>query len=279
MLPTSRGVLKAIIFLFLLMPMAAFAAGLPNVDITLLRNKIHHAGVAVLMDFVITNNSNKTVTINLDANPFENHKNVVADGDTYSLAGAGEYNGIVVPAGESVKRTLYVDNFPYNIKQFDTIKLMGRSSVTSQSNPYGEFSYTFQNVEIPPFPNSNKPKCYFLDTEFDLSVDKVQANGNDLEVVVSLTNNGKRNKRVSNTQNGKATDLDGDNYVVKDSQQYMYTDIASGESESLKVIIKDGAKQEFKNVRLMYNIDEVGGDNLSYPVLLQLDGVSKISNE
>lgn len=268
-------VLAGILFA-VLSSVSAFAAGLPGVEVELLRNKIHHAGVAVMMDFVITNNSNKAVTIHLDANPSENHNNVTADGDTYSLAGAGKYNGIVVPAGESVKKTLYVDNFPYNIKQFDSIKLMGRSSVTSKNNPYGEFNYVFKDVEIPSFPNSNKNKCFFLDTEFEMSVDKIAANGNDLEVLVSLTNNGKRNKRVSCTEKGKATDNDGDEYEVKDSQQYMYTDIASGESENVKVIVVDGAKRDFKKIRVMYNVNEVGGDNLSYPVLLQLDGLSSM---
>ena len=257
---------------------SAFAAGLPGVEVELLRNKIHHAGVAVIMDFMFTNNSNKEVSIHLDANPFENHRNVTADGDTYSLDGAGKYSGIVIPAGESVKKTLYVDNFPYNIKQFDSIKLMGRSSVKTQNNPYGEFYYVFKNVEIPSFPNSNKNKCYFLDTEFDMSVDKIVADGNDLVVSVSLTNNGKRNKRVSCTEKGKATDHDGDEYEVTDSQQYMYTDIASGESENVKVIVKDGAKRDFKKVRIMYNVNEVGGDSLSYPVLLQLDGISLMEN-
>lgn len=264
----------AVIVMLLLSSNFIYAAGLPNVTIELQRNKIHHAGVAVIMDFVFTNNSSKPISIYLDANPFENHKNVIADGDTYSLDGARDYNNISVPAGESVKRTLYVDNVPYNVKSFDSIKLMGRSTATTQSNPYGEFSYIFKNVEIPAFPSSNLPSCYFLDTEFDLSVDKVVPNGNDLEVIFTLTNNGKRNKRVSSSSNGKATDDEGDEYIVEDSQKYMITDIPSGDSARGKVIVKDGAKRNLKKIRVMYDVREVGGDDLSYPVLLQLDGVS-----
>lgn len=264
----------AVIVMLLLSSNFIYAAGLPNVTIELQRNKIHHAGVAVIMDFVFTNNSSKPISIYLDANPFENHKNVIADGDTYSLDGARDYNNISVPAGESVKRTLYVDNVPYNVKSFDSIKLMGRSTATTQSNPYGEFSYIFKNAEIPAFPSSNLPSCYFLDTEFDLSVDKVVPNGNDLEVIFTLTNNGKRNKRVSSSSNGKATDDEGDEYIVEDSQKYMITDIPSGDSARGKVIVKDGAKRNLKKIRVMYDVREVGGDDLSYPVLLQLDGVS-----
>lgn len=264
----------AVIVMLLLSSNFIYAAGLPNVTVELQRNKIHHAGVAVIMDFVFTNNSSKPISIYLDANPFENHKNVIADGDTYSLDGARDYNNISVPAGESVKRTLYVDNVPYNVKSFDSIKLMGRSTATTQSNPYGEFSYIFKNAEIPAFPSSNLPSCYFLDTEFDLSVDKVVPNGNDLEVIFTLTNNGKRNKRVSSSSNGKATDDEGDEYIVEDSQKYMITDIPSGDSARGKVIVKDGAKRNLKKIRVMYDVREVGGDDLSYPVLLQLDGVS-----
>lgn len=273
---TSRTSLRKVVTVSLLLSaLSTLAAGIPNVGIELQRSKIHHAGVAVIMDFLITNNSTKPITVNLDANPFENHRNVIADGDTYSLAGSGEYNNIMVPPGESVKQILYVDNVPYNVNSFDKITLKGRSSATTQSNPYGEFTYTYTDVQIPGFPNSNRPKCFFLDTEFDMTVDKAVPNGNDLEILCTLTNNGKRNKRVSCSSTGKATDEDGDKYGVEDSQKYSSTDISSGESERVKVIVKDGAKRTFKNIRLMYDVSEIGGDNLSYPVLLQLDGVTR----
>lgn len=264
---------RAIITLLLLLPLSAMAAGLPNVTVDILRNKIHHAGVAVMLDFIFTNNSNKPIEIYLDANPFENHKNVIADGEIYSLDGLGD-NRFTIPAGESVKQTLGVDNLPYNTKVLDSIKLQGRSSVTSQNNPYGEFSYTFKDIEIPPFPNSNRPNCYFLDNEFDLTVDKVIPNGKDLEVVFTLTNNGKRNKRISSNELGRATDDEGDQYDVQDSNRYKMTDIPSGESIKGKVTVNDGAKRNLKKIRIMYTVHEVGGIGLYYPVLLQLDNVS-----
>ena len=259
--------------LLALVPVAAYGAGIPKVTVDLLREKIHHAGVAVLMDVVFTNNSNKEISIALDANPFEGNRNATADGESYSLVGAGEYN-FTVPAGESVKRTLYVDNFPYNVRKFDSLKIKGRSSATTQSNPYGEFVYTIQNVDIPSFPNSNRRSCYFLDTEFDMTVDKIIPDEKDLVIVYSLTNNGKRDKELMNSRNGKATDEDGDEYAVQDPNQYSSTEIASGESVRGKVIVKGGAKRNFKKVRIMYDISERGGDSLSYPVMLQLDNIS-----
>ncbi len=252
----------------------AFGEGLPNVSVELLRNKVHHAGVAVLMDFVFTNNGNKPVSINLDANPFESNQYAKAEGDGYTLSGLGSSYNFTVEPGEDVKRTLYVDNFPYNIKKFDSIKVAGRSSVTSQSNPYGQFSYTFQDINIPSFPNSNRKGCYFLDNEFDLSVDKIEPVGKDLSVTFTLTNNGKRQKSFSANNNGKATDMEGDEYQLVDSELYSSTDIPSGESIKRKVIVKGGAGKEFKKGRIMYDIFEYNNNNLSYPVLLQLDNLS-----
>lgn len=260
--------------LLLLSPLSVLAAGLPNIEVTLQRNKIHHAGVAVFLDFMFTNNSNKTVSIYLDANPFEHHANVIADGEIYSLAGGADFDNITLAPGESVKRSLYVDKVPYNTKSFDSIKLGGRSSVTTEKNPYGEFFYSFQNIEIPMFPNSNRPKCYFLDNEFDLSVNKIIPNGKDLEISFILTNNGKRNKYVTCNKSGKATDDDGDEYTVEDARTYMSVEVPSGESITRKVIVKDGAKRNLKKVRIMYDISETGIDKFSYPVLLQLDNVS-----
>ncbi|MDE6422950.1 MAG: hypothetical protein K2K95_05975 [Muribaculaceae bacterium] len=39
--------------LLALVPVAAYGAGIPKVTVDLLREKIHHAGVAVLMDVVV----------------------------------------------------------------------------------------------------------------------------------------------------------------------------------------------------------------------------------
>lgn len=151
----------AAVMSLLLSATSVFADGIPNVTVTLLRNKLHRAGVTVMTDFLFTNNSNKDVSIWLDANPFENHQNVIADGETYSLSGVGNSYNFNVPAGETVKRTLYVDDLPYNVKSFDSVKLKGRSSAAeTKSNPYGDFFCTFTDVKIPAFPNSNRSKCY-----------------------------------------------------------------------------------------------------------------------
>lgn len=106
-----------------------------------------------------------------------------------------------------------------------------------------------------------------------MTVDKVLTNGKNLEVVCTLTNNGKRNKRVSSSSTGTAADDEGDEYEVEDPKKYLFTDIPSGESAQCKVIVKDGANRNLKKIRIMYDVQEISNDNLSYHVLLQLDNV------
>lgn len=252
---------------------AAAKGPLPGVTVKLASNKVHHAGVAVMMDFIFTNTTNKPIDIYLDANPSESNEYAVSDGESYSLSGIARTYNFTVDAGDSVKRTLYVDNLPYNKSNFDKIKIVGRSSVKNSSNPYGEFAYTISNVAIPGFKQSNLPKCYFLDTEFDLNIDKVAKDGNDLVVTYTLTNHGKKGKRVSFNSSGKAVDTDGDEYAANDSKRYMSTEIGPEEEMIGKVIIERAANVDLKKVRLQYNVQEIGSDNLSYPIVMQLDGI------
>lgn len=251
---------------------AASKDPLPGVTVEVVSNKVHHAGVAVMMDFIFTNTTGKPIDLHLDANPFESNEYAISDGESYSLSGAGKYN-FTVDAGDSVKRTLYVDNFPYNKQNFEKIKIVGRSSVTSKANPYGEFAYTISNVAIPAFKPSNIRNCYFLDTEFDLNIDKVEKDGNNIVVTYTLTNHGKRGKNVSFNRSGKAVDTDGDEYAANDAKQYEPTEVGPEEEMTGKIIIKRAADVDLKKVRLMYDVSEIGGDNLSYPIMMQLDGI------
>lgn len=252
---------------------AASKGPLPGVTVELAPNRTHHAGVAVMMDFIFTNTTNKPIDINLDANPSESNEYAISDGESYSLSGVARTYNFTVDAGDSVKRTLYVDNLPYNKSNFDKIKIVGRSSVKSSSNPYGEFAYTISNVAIPGFRQSNLPKCYFLDTEFDLHVDKVAKDGDNLVVTYTLTNHGKKGKRVSFNSTGKAVDSDGDEYTANDVKRYMNTEIGPEEEMTGKIIIERAANLDLKKVRLQYDVQEIGSDNLSYPIMMQLDGI------
>ena len=261
-----------VLFMALLAPLSSLAGRpIPGVDFYI-DDKVHRAGVAAFLDVHFINKTNHPIEIYLDANPFLSNGNVIIDGEQYSLHSAAGAHTFTLPAGESMKRILYVDNLPYNTKELSSVTVKGSTSVTSQTNPHGEFDYNYIHMPLPSYPESNKAKCYFLDTEFDMTVDKIVPNGKNLEIIYTLTNNGKRDKRIASNTVGKATDEDGDEYDAEDSHRYIFTDIEAGDSARGKIIIKGGANRKFKKIRVMYDVKEVGGNNFDYPVLLQLDG-------
>lgn len=230
--------------------------GIKGVAMSINVERIHRSGNEAQFNLVIVNNNSRDENrVNLS---FSDSR-VVIDGEgKYPIDGTIGYGAVNLPAREPVAINTWISEIPLNAEKITSIKLVGRapeSSKSTDANPYGDYDYRFNNIELPSFPVSNKQGCVFYDNEIMLNVGKVYANGKDLVVEFTLTNNGRKDYTidVADFGRGVARNEEGEEYPV--STKFPQT-LPVGEAIKGQLSVTGGANERFNTIRQKFNLSQ-----------------------
>ncbi len=232
--------------------------GIPGITASINASRIHRSGDEVQFNILFQNSTSKDEN-NVNISFMDSRVSIDGEGG-YSIDGKLNFGSVNFPADETTGVETWIVKIPKNAESITSMVIVGRapdSKKANGNNPYGNFDYKFTNIELPKFPESNKPGCVFYDNEIALNIDTVMVVGNDLVIDFTLTNNSRKDFKIWLEDSGRsvAKTTEGDEFKAVTK---FPSSIPTGETEKGQIVIANGVNETFATVKQIFHLNQSG---------------------
>lgn len=188
---------------------------IPDVELTLLKAK--RMGKGVIIPFRWLNNNSKDLTLFLDMNQGGGRDRAFLDNGESTWLQVTD-NRPQLRTGVPLAGALWVEEVPADVEMINALFVVGRapeSPKVTDSNYYGDFTYTFKNIPIRNFPSTGTSGVVFTNSDFNVSNVKWRAVGGNLVIDYLITNTTGKDKSMRyRATDAVAYDEDGNKHNV-----------------------------------------------------------------